>query len=334
MNNSDELSVSVIMPVFNTHADILKESVNSILNQTFTEFEFIIIDDFSTLSETEEYLNALTDPRISIIRNPKNLGITRSLNIAMRAAKGKYVARMDSDDISLPYRLEKQYSFMEEHPDTLICGSTVQFFGSSSFIWHTDTEDQELYRIRLLFRNEGPSHPSVMYRRESMLSHDLWYDESLQYAQDYMMWINASRIGKISCLDEVLLLYRVHAGQVRKTKAEAQRRCDYLIHKKTLSLLLDNVTLQDAETHFKYCKDSVITDEAYTWFMKLAAANDKKQVYDKEKFRTFIYDFISPKVYSTYNIIRRRPWAYLHLFKYLPASYIINCFIKKLTPYP
>ena len=95
------------MPVYNTPVDVLKEAVDSIVNQTFTKYEFIITDDYSTLSETEEYLKSLADSRIRIIKNPENLGITKSLNIAMRAAKGKYIARMDSDDISLPSRLEK-----------------------------------------------------------------------------------------------------------------------------------------------------------------------------------------------------------------------------------
>ena len=324
MTDKSELPISIIMPVYNTPVDVLKEAVDSIVNQTFTKYEFIITDDYSTLSETEVYLKSLADSRIRIIKNPQNLGITKSLNIAMRAAKGKYIARMDSDDISLPSRLEKQYTFMEDHPDTLICGSAVQFFGKTSVIWCADTDDQELYRIKLLFCNEGPAHPSVMYRRESMLSHDLWYDESLRYTQDYMMWINASRIGRISCLDKVLLKYRVHSGQVSSAKTKDQRMCSYLIRKKNLGSLLDNVTLQDARNHFNYYFAKSITDDSYRWFMKLVAANDEKQICDKKKFRTFTYDLIFQKVYNTYNICRRRPWSYAFLFKYLPASYIID----------
>lgn len=118
--------ISVIMPVYNTPKDILNEAVKSILNQSFADFEFIIIDDCSDKAECKDYLESLYDERIRIIRNPQNLGITKSLNIGLRAASGKYIARMDSDDISLPRRLEKQYSFMEEHTDTLICGTSVR----------------------------------------------------------------------------------------------------------------------------------------------------------------------------------------------------------------
>ena len=98
--------ISVVMPTYNTEVSILKEAVDSILNQTFGDFEFIIIDDGST-NNSVEYLKSLQDQRVKIIRNDTNIGITKSLNIGLRAAKGKYIARMDSDDIAFPDRFEK-----------------------------------------------------------------------------------------------------------------------------------------------------------------------------------------------------------------------------------
>ena len=126
------VSISVVMPIYNTPVSFLKEAVESILNQTFSDFEFIIIDDGSA-NEVKEYLEGLTDPRIRIIRNEKNLGITKSLNIGFHAAKGKYIARMDSDDVSLSERFEKQFMFMETHPDVIMCGTDVEEFGLQSF---------------------------------------------------------------------------------------------------------------------------------------------------------------------------------------------------------
>ena len=108
--------ISVIMPSFNTPVEMLAKAVDSILEQTYRDFEFIIIDDGSTGS-CREYLESLSDPRIRIIHNEKNLGITKSLNIGLRAARGKYIARMDADDICISDRFEKQYKFMEEHTD-------------------------------------------------------------------------------------------------------------------------------------------------------------------------------------------------------------------------
>jgi glycosyltransferase involved in cell wall biosynthesis len=111
------------MPTYNTAIDVLREAVDSILKQTFQDFEFIIIDDGST-NGSIDYLQNLTDKRIKLIRNPYNLGITKSLNIGFQAAQGKYIARMDSDDIALPTRLEKQFVFI---------GDRLAFQGSGCF---------------------------------------------------------------------------------------------------------------------------------------------------------------------------------------------------------
>ena len=316
------VSVSVLMPVYNTPAGFLAEAVESILNQTFGEFEFLIVDDCSTLKETTEYLNSLDDPRVKIIRNHENLGITKSLNIGIREAAGKYIARMDSDDISLPQRLEKQYAFMEAHPEVVVCGSRAQRFGTLSSIWHVATGDQELYRIRLLFRNAGPAHPSVMYRREDLLKYHLFYDERLRYAQDYMMWVNALRVGVVHCMDDILIRYRFHEGQVSTAKAAEQRRCDNFVQAEQLSCLLDHVDLQTADRHKSYVDDDILTEESYRWFKKLIEANNKKGVYDKGKFRTHVESLIEDKLYPTYGINWKNLYSFRILFKYLPASYV------------
>ena len=123
------IQISVIMPVYNTPVPILKEAVDSILNQTFQDFEFIIIDDCSS-DGSWEYLSSLRDSRIKLFRNTTNLGIAKTLNIGFRHAKGKYIARMDSDDVSMPDRLRRQFNFMERHPDVMVCGANTQNFGS------------------------------------------------------------------------------------------------------------------------------------------------------------------------------------------------------------
>ena len=104
--NTSEIEISVIMPTYNTSVPILQEAVESILNQTYKNFEFIIINDCST-NGSGEYLESLDDSRIVLINNPTNLGVTKSLNIGLNVARGRYIARMDSDDISLPLRFEK-----------------------------------------------------------------------------------------------------------------------------------------------------------------------------------------------------------------------------------
>ena len=125
------VKVSVVMPTYNTAVPVLKAAVDSILNQSFRDFEFIIVDDHST-DGSEAYLSSLSDPRIRLLRNMEQLGVTKSLNVGLRAAKGRYIARMDSDDISLPERFEKQVAFMESHPDAIACGTGYENIGASS----------------------------------------------------------------------------------------------------------------------------------------------------------------------------------------------------------
>lgn len=319
------IPISVIMPVYNTAAEYLKEAVDSILAQTMKEFEFIILDDGSDRQETTDLLALLDDPRIRIIRNPENIGITKTLNIGLREAKGKYIARMDSDDISLPDRFEKQFAFMEAHPDAFLCGTYIQFFGNKSNILARDISDRDIYKIRLMFYNAGPTHPTVMFRHQFMIEHDLWYDESLKYAQDYGMWVDASNAGmKLYCLEEVLVLYRYHEEQVSEAKREEQMRCDTLIAMKQLRWLLADVSEEDAWAHKRYYESKTITEDAGVWFAKLKKANHKKGVYDRKKFDRFVNDLIQNQLYATYDIKWKRLSSYTILFHYLPLSAIIK----------
>src|SRR3989338_10709157 len=123
MKFSQTAKISVIMSVYNG-MPYLPEAVKSILNQTYKNFEFIIIDDAST-DQSTKYLRFLKDKRIKLIKNSKNLGLAASLNKALKFAKGEYIARMDADDISLPKRFEKQVKFFKKHPSVDICGTWV-----------------------------------------------------------------------------------------------------------------------------------------------------------------------------------------------------------------
>ena len=321
------IPISIVMPTYNTPVEYLKEAVESILQQTFSDFEFIIVDDCSSLEESIQYLQTLNDPRVKILRNSENLGITKSLNIGLREAAGKYIARMDSDDISLPERLEKQYAFMELHSDAVFCATYVENFGDQNGIRRCDTRDLEWFRIKLLFDNYGPAHPSVMYRRDILLKQSLFYDERIRYSQDYMMFVNASRIGAVYCMEEVLVRYRVHKGQVSSAEAEEQRKCHDFVLREQIIRLLGDVSPHIGEKHRRFSENNFLTDESGQWFTKLIAANDEKRVYDKEKFRLYIRNLISGKIFASYS--RYDPRLYGMLLKYLPFSYIMGRIEKR-----
>lgn len=269
VNSNADIPISVLMPTCNASVPVLAEAVESILHQTFQRFEFIIIDDAST-DGSWEYLTSLTDRRIRLFRNDVNLGLTKSLNIGLRMAGGRYIARMDSDDIALSERFEKQFRYMEKHPDVCLCGSRVEFFGlrrgTSSGRWRRKTENMEDYRIRLLFKHSGPHHPTFFLRREAPASNHVMYDERLICAQDYGLCAELSRFGRIVTLDDVLVRYRTHEQQVSIAHRELQIACDKLVKKQLLTELLGDVSDEEVDYHFAYSTgfdpDAKMTPEA------------------------------------------------------------------------
>lgn len=205
--------ISVVMPVYNCIAYI-KESVGSILAQTFIDFELLIIDDHST-DGTYEYLQQLSDPRIVLIRKTQNSGYAKSLNMGLDRAKGKYIARMDGDDIALPERFAKQVAYMDNDPEVLVCGSSYQIVGTDTIVQLPLT--YEAAKV-VSIMNVPVAHPTAFIRQSVLIQHQLRYNEQLEPTEDYDLWTRILEIGKIENLPEVLLLYRKHSEQESITK--------------------------------------------------------------------------------------------------------------------
>ncbi|NTU41941.1 MAG: glycosyltransferase [Nitrospirales bacterium] len=201
--------VSVIMPVFNGE-QYLREAVETILSQTFRDLELIIIDDGSTdssaqiISECEAH-----DPRIMPITNASNEGIISSLNNAIKKAGGKYIARMDCDDRSLPERLERQVSFLDEHMSVGLLGTGAHIIDEGGMrqglvLWPASDVDLRRALIRLC----PFFHPSVMIRSEVFPAVG-FYDPRFRHAEDYELWLRISRSFEIANIEEPLIEYRV-----------------------------------------------------------------------------------------------------------------------------
>lgn len=211
-----KISISVVMSVYND-AKYLRESVESILKQTFKNFEFVIVDDCSN-STVASILSKYSDKRIKIIRNTLNLGLTRSLNIAIKVARGRYIARMDADDISYPTRLQEQVHFLENNPEFVLCGASADLIDENNNIYGTrmcPTTD-DIIRSNLVKSNQF-IHPLVMFKK------DAWervggYDESFTLSQDYDFFLKLSRIGKVANVHQTLLKYRVGTGNISYKK--------------------------------------------------------------------------------------------------------------------
>ena len=325
------VSISVVLPVYNTSLTFLEEAIESILKQTFQDFELIIIDDGST-GDIRNFLHSLQDSRIKVIRNSENIGITKSLNIGFREAKGKYIARMDSDDISLPNRLERQYIYMETHPKVIVCGANVECFGENTRHTKHQIKDMEAYRIKALFRNPGPMHPTAFFNRELLLRYHILYDEEFQNAEDYGLWIEIIKYGEIHILSDELLRYREHSNQISQAHRETQIKSVKKIQRKQLEQLVDEISEEELDIHFRYgtwyCTDCKINKKMLEWFYRLMKANEKKRIYDKKMFNHYVqYEIILRAVYQSFEprmTFYQKTAFFLHN---LPISLVIKLWL-------
>jgi glycosyltransferase involved in cell wall biosynthesis len=212
--------ITVIMPVYNGEP-YLDEAINSILIQTFTDFEFLIIDDGST-DRSLEIIQRYQDSRIKLIRNPINKGLVDSLNLGLSLAKGEYIARMDCDDISKADRLEKQVRFLIEHPDIGVIGSCIDIIDNNSKIIQTwiYPAESELIKWELFFHCPF-AHPSIMFGKK-LVKQVNGYSNKYPHAEDYELWWRLYDLTNFSNLSESLLLYRVHDKNVTNIHKKAQ----------------------------------------------------------------------------------------------------------------
>lgn len=212
-------AVTVLLSVYNDRA-YLPAAVDSILAQSFGDFELLIVDDGST-DGTAEYLAALADSRVRVLRNQQNAGLTRSLNRGLDAAAGRYVARMDADDLAGPERLERQVEFLDAYKAVGIVGSGRRLIDEAgrTIADARAVPDDVGIRRKCLLGNPF-AHPTVMLRRDVLDAHGLRYDPAFRTAQDYELWTRLLCHTRGANVDEPLVRYRLRDGVSRTNRAE------------------------------------------------------------------------------------------------------------------
>jgi glycosyltransferase involved in cell wall biosynthesis len=216
------------MSVYNAERYV-REAVESILAQTFTDLEFIIFDDGST-DRSPQILRefAARDPRIRLTVRP-NKGLTKSLNEALALARGEFIARMDCDDVALPHRLATQVEFLRGRDDVVCVGGYWQLIDGAGRLLITirpPTDDAEMQQ--LLLKGHSPlCHPLATFRREAVMKLG-GYDETFTTAQDVDLWLRLGEVGKLANVPEVLLKFRLHESSVSETRRLEQRRLSKL----------------------------------------------------------------------------------------------------------
>ncbi len=214
----DAPTISVVMPVYNAER-YLAEALDSILVQTFSDFEFIILDDGSTDTSLEILRrSAARDSRIRLISRP-NTGIVGALNDALQASRGEYVARMDADDVSLPDRFERQISYLRKHADCVGVGSAILLIDADGdpICRQQWSMSHEQIEAELLQGRGGLAHPTAMLRRADVLQVG-GYRPHVQYAEDVDLWLRLGESGRLANIPDVLLNYRVHPGSLCTTR--------------------------------------------------------------------------------------------------------------------
>ena len=270
----------------------MRQAIDSILRQTFTNFEFLIIDDGSQ-DESESIIKSYQDSRISYVKNEQNIGLPHTLNKGLQLASANFVARMDCDDISLPRRLERQLTFMKQHPRVALCGSFVKTIGNSrQTVWKYPTETN-LIRCRSLFETQF-AHPSIIINKVILANHHLqyeaghaaWDEKKYAGAEDWGLWLRCSLHVDMANLAKILLLYRVESSAKKNKKREVVRQNiikDFFHH---VNIPCD---WQEAMLHNRIGLGQSFSSEAelervLEWLTKLKSYNDRYSLYSNPHF--------------------------------------------------
>lgn len=221
--------VSILCSVYNGEM-FLRECLESVLRQDFSDFEFLIVDDSSsdrTPFILEEF--AARDSRLRLVRNAERKGLTLNLNTALSLAKGEYVARLDADDLVDPGRLSRQVRWLDSHPECALLGSRARLIDESgrAIGWTGQSGGTAFLRWLSLFSNPF-IHGSVMMRRAFLEQRHIRYDPAFAVSQDYDLWLRLLPLTEAACLPAPLYALRLHGGSVSALKKRQQKRNTFL----------------------------------------------------------------------------------------------------------
>jgi glycosyltransferase involved in cell wall biosynthesis len=278
------------MSVYNSGL-YLTQAIESILNQTFVNFEFIIINDGSK-DDSSNIIKSYNDSRIRLIENDGNKGLIYSLNKGIEVAKGKYIARMDADDIAAENRFEKQFSYMEKNEDVGVLSSDYIRFNDSSKKYTQSISGDDKIKSFLLF-SAIICHPTLILRKSVLSANNLAYSSSAKHVEDYDLWTKLALITKFETLNEALLMYRDHENQVSHLYAEIQTKNSDIVRKNYLEALQFTFTIEELNTHNFIASNKRIKSKSdlisiEKWLQNLILQNQKSKKINDFSFKQSI----------------------------------------------
>lgn len=297
--------VSVLMPVYNV-APYLKEAMDSILNQTYRDFELIVLNDCSP-DNSEEILDTFSDERIVRYRGQQNVGLANVLNMGIEMARGEYIARMDSDDISLPQRMEKQVAYLDNHPTVDLVSAGMQRFGASQevMIRPSDIED-----VKFNAMSHSPVlHASSVWRKDKFLNHNLFYRQEMVPVEDYDLWTRALAQGLVLVnTPDVLYLYRTHSSQV--TRVNKDWSVAKSIQSNYIKAIFPSAT-NDNVIGFSNLLRINNPKEVKRICQELEKANEEVGFFNKDKLHTKLRRYYQTKLYN-HMMSEKIEWKVIH----------------------
>lgn len=283
----DQPLVSVIMPAYNAD-QYIGEAIDSILNQTYIHFEFIILDDGST-DLTKKIIQSYKDSRIRFVQNKSNQGLVHTLNKGLSLAKGELIARMDADDWAYPQRLELQANYMIKNRNIGLCGASIEIWDGAkvSDIWNYPSLDSEI-KVKLFYKCSF-AHPTVMYRKSLFLEHDLSYKQKFFPAEDFELWTTMAPITTFYNFSQPLLKYRRSDKQISTSQKKEQENKTLEINWNQLLKLnikdsIEYKSLHESfiQNHFPENLDQLKT--LTKWLEKILLANQRTKIFNQQYF--------------------------------------------------
>jgi glycosyltransferase involved in cell wall biosynthesis len=274
--------VSVIMPAYNA-GKYISEAIQSVLDQSFSDFEFLILDDGSTDNTVSE-IEKFSDPRIKLIRNEKNLRLVATLNKGLSLAKGEYIMRMDADDISLPDRFIEQIEYMDNNLDVGVCGTLMKTFGAEDeIVYHPESD--LMIKPLILYRSLV-AHPTVCFRASVIKQHQFKYSEDFIHIEDIDLWSKMMFYTKFHNIQKVLFLYRQSGENITSVNrnSRSERYYNFLTH------LFAKMEIQVEERVIRFHVwmrnfpeiNSVILSDYLGWINEIEELNQKKKWFDQD----------------------------------------------------
>ncbi len=277
------------MPVYNAEK-FLAEAIESVLNQTFHDFELLIINDGST-DGSREIIQSYKDERVRLVDNETNLRLIATLNKGIELANGRYIARMDADDVCLPHRLEKQVALMDAHPEVGLCGSYLATIGLESDYEVGFATGHDEIKFRLFFDTHFP-HPAAIIRKSVLTQHHLHFEIEYIHAEDFEMWNRMAEVCKLAVIPEVLVMKRSHGEQISSLHSETQDKISRKIREELIEKLGVRVGNAEMNVYEDFLKGKLPKEKGSVGllldlFEKLVIANNAGKRYKPDLFNNY-----------------------------------------------